>query len=430
MRILVVHQYYLMTGQPGGSRFNEMARLWAERGHEVTVIAGTVDYVSGNTPERYHGRWVSKENDGAVRVYRCHVPASYATSYVGRMWAYLGFTLSASTAALRAPRPDIVIATSPPLVATIPGWIAARFSRHPVPWIFEVRDLWPESAITTGVLKAGSLLTKLLYGLEKWACQSASKINVLTPAFQADMEKRGLAAQAKFCFVPNGADTESFWPGPRDNEMRRQLGGGSRFVVMYAGAHGRANALHQLVETAAELRDRPDILIACIGDGPERQRLSEEVERRGLENIRFHGAKPKASMPEIVNACDAGAAVLQNNPTFRTVYPNKVFDYMSCARPVLLGIDGAARALVCDEAKAGIFAEPENPKAIASAIRLLADRPDTSAEMAANGRRWVLANASRSALAGRYLDELTGLVNAGRVSEMPATAVVGAQEHH
>jgi glycosyltransferase involved in cell wall biosynthesis len=154
------------------------------------------------------------------------------------------------------------------------------------------------------------------------------------------------------------------------------------------------------------------------------------VERRGLENIRFHGAKPKASMPEIVNACDAGAAVLQNNPTFRTVYPNKVFDYMSCARPVLLGIDGAARALVCDEAKAGIFAEPENPKAIASAIRLLADRPDTSAEMAANGRRWVLANASRSALAGRYLDELTGLVNAGRVSEMPATAVVGAQEHH
>jgi glycosyltransferase involved in cell wall biosynthesis len=346
------------------------------------------------------------------------------------MWAYLGFTLSASTAALRAPRPDIVIATSPPLVATIPGWIAARFSRHPVPWIFEVRDLWPESAITTGVLKAGSLLTKLQYGLEKWACQSASKINVLTPAFQADMEKRGLAAQAKFCFVPNGADTESFWPGPRDNEMRRQLGWGSRFVVMYAGAHGRANALHQLVETAAELRDRPDILIACIGDGPERQRLSEEVERRGLENIRFHGAKPKASMPEIVNACDAGAAVLQNNPTFRTVYPNKVFDYMSCARPVLLGIDGAARALVCDEAKAGIFAEPENPKAIASAIRLLADRPDTSAEMAANGRRWVLANASRSALAGRYLDELTGLVNAGRVSEMPATAVVGAQEHH
>lgn len=430
MRILIVHQYYLMPGQPGGSRFNEMARLWAKQGHEVIVIAGTVDYTSGKAPELYHGRWISKEKDGAVLVYRCHVPATYATSYVGRMWAFLGFTLSASTAALCAPRPDIVIATSPPLVATIPGWIAARVSRHPVPWIFEVRDLWPESAITTGVLKAGSVLTKLLYGLEKWACRSAGKINVLTPAFQSDMQKRGLAARAKFCFVPNGADTESFWPGPRDNEMRRQLGWGDRFVVMYAGAHGRANALHQLVEAAAELRGRPDILIACIGDGPERQRLAEEAERRGLENIRFHGPQPKASMPDIVNACDAGAAVLQNNPTFRTVYPNKIFDYMSCARPVLLAIDGAARTLVCDEAKAGVFAEPENAKAVASAIRMLADHPGARAEMAANGRRWVLANATRGALAGRYLDVLMELVTAGDFPATAATAVVGAEEHY
>ncbi len=428
MRILVIHQYYLMPGQPGGSRFNEMARLWTEQGHEVTVIAGTVDYVSGKVPERYDGHWVSKENDGAVLVYRCHVPATYAKSYVGRMWAFVGFTLSASTAALRVPRPDIVIATSPPLVAAIPGWIAARLSRRPVPWVFEVRDLWPESAITTGVLRAGSPLTRLLYGLERWACRTASKINVLTPAFQSDMEKRSLAASTKFCFVPNGADTESFWPGPRDNGMRRQLEWGDRFVVMYCGAHGRANALHQLVDAAAELRDRPDILIACIGDGPERQSLTEKAARRGLENIRFHGSRPKASMPEIVNACDAGAAVLQNNPTFRTVYPNKVFDYMSCARPVLLAIDGAARTLVCDQAKAGVFAEPENPQAIASAIRFLADHPETRAEMAANGRRWVLANASRDALAARYLDVLTGLVTASGFSPAAATAVVDVQE--
>jgi glycosyltransferase involved in cell wall biosynthesis len=428
MRILVVHQYYLMPGQPGGSRFNEMARLWAEQGHKVTVVAGTVDYASGKVPERYHGRWVSKENDGAVAVYRCYVPATYATSYAGRMWAFVGFTLSASSAALRVPRPDIVIATSPPLVAAIPGWIAARLSSHPVPWIFEVRDLWPESAVTTGVLRAGSPLTRLLYRLEKWACRCASKINVLTPAFQTDMENRSLAPSAKFCFVPNGADTDSFWPGPRDNEMRKQLGWGDRFVVMYAGAHGRANALHQLVDAAAELRDRPDILIACIGDGQERQGLTEEAERRGLKNIQFHGSKPKSSMPEIVNACDAGAAVLQNSLTFRTVYPNKVFDYMSCARPVLLAIDGAARTLVCDQAKAGVFAEPENPQAIASAIRFLADHPETRAEMAANGRRWVLANASRDALAARYLEVLSDLVTNSGISSATAKAIVSVQD--
>ena len=160
MKILVVHQYYLMPGQSGGSRFNEMARAWTERGHEVTVIAGTVNYDSGQIPERYRGRWMTKEKDGAVTVYRCCVPASYGKSYAGRMWAFFGFTLSASTAALRTERADVVIATSPPLVAVIPGWIAARVSFRPAPWIFEMRDLWPESAITTGVIAAKSPLIR------------------------------------------------------------------------------------------------------------------------------------------------------------------------------------------------------------------------------------------------------------------------------
>jgi glycosyltransferase involved in cell wall biosynthesis len=344
------------------------------------------------------------------------------------MWAFFGFTLSASMAAIRVPRPDVVIATSPPLVTTIPGWVAARVSRRPAPWIFEVRDLWPESAITTGVLTAGSPLVKLLYALERWACWSAAKINVLTPAFRADMEGRGLAGGAKFAFVPNGADLESFRPGPRDNETRRQLGWEDRFVVMYAGAHGRANALMQLVDAATELRDRPDILIACIGDGPERRHLCGEAERRGLENIRFHGPKPKAAMPAIVNACDVGAAVLQKNPTFRTVYPNKVFDYMACERPVLLAIDGVARTLVCDEARAGVFAAPENAEAISAAIRLLAASPDLRGKMGTSGRRWVMQHASRDALAARYLEILTELANGGQSRSETDADLARAQE--
>ena len=138
-----------------------------------------------------------------------------------------------------------------------------------------MRDLWPESAITTGVIGAKSLLAKLLYGLESWACRSASKINVLTPAFREDIEKRGLAPSSKIVFVPNGADTDSFRPGPRDNAVRREFGWGDRFVAVYAGAHGRANAVGQLVDAAERLRDRPDILIGCVGDGPERARIDK-----------------------------------------------------------------------------------------------------------------------------------------------------------
>jgi glycosyltransferase involved in cell wall biosynthesis len=420
LKITVVHQYYLMPGQFGGSRFNEMARLWSDQGHQVTVIAGTMDHGTGKAPDRYRGRWVTKEMDGAVTVYRCHVPGTYGKSHAGRMWAFLGFTFSASTAALRIPRPDVVIATSPPLVAVIPGWIAARARLRPAPWIFEIRDLWPESAVTTGVLREKSLLTRLLYLLEKWACRSADKVNVLTPAFQEDIERRGLAAAQKILFVSNGADTDSFRPGPRDNAARREFGWGDRFVAMYAGAHSLANALHQLIDAAEELRDRPDILIACMGDGPDRKKLEADAQRRGLSNIRFYGPQAKSAMPEIVNASDAGLAVLQNNPTFRTVYPNKVFDYMSCARPTLLAIDGVARNLVCDQAEAGLFAEPENAVAIANGLRFLADHPDERNRMGRNGRNWVLANASRAALASRYLDAIVSLAGECR---KPAVSV-------
>lgn len=409
VRILIVHQYYLRAGQPGGSRFNELARFWAAAGHDVSVIAGTLEHFTGKAPDQLAGRWVTRELDGDVTVWRCHVPQTYSKSYAGRMWAFFGFTLSAISAALTVERPDVVVATSPPLIAAFPGWVAARLRGRPIPFVFEIRDLWPESAITTGVLRQGGALTKLLFAIERWACASADRINVLTPAFREDLLRRGLAHEEKIVFVPNGADVDLFKPGPRDNAARQELGWGDRFVAMYAGAHGRANALDQLLAAAEALRDRPDILIACVGDGPERMRLTQEAERRGLTNIRFHGPQAKERMPEIVNACDVGLAVLQDNPTFRTVYPNKVFDYMACERPTLLAIDGVIRELVCDQAQAGVFAQPEDGDAIARSLRQLADAPAECRELGQRGRAWVLQNAAREALAQRYLDVLVDL---------------------
>lgn len=398
-----------MPGQAGGSRFNEFARLWAEADHDVTVIAGNLSYVTGKVPSEYRRKWIRRERDGQVSVWRCYVPRSYARNYLGRMWAFFGFTISSSTAALLVNRPDVVITTSPPLITAIPGWIAARLrSRRPL--IFEIRDLWPESAITTNVLAREALLTKLLFGLERWACRTADRVNVLTPAFRDDIIQRNLADAGKIVFVPNGADPDSFRPGQKDNSVRREFGWGERFVVMYAGQHGKANAVGQLIEAATLLRDRSDILIACVGDGPERTALSEDARRRGVSNIQFCGAQPKDRMPDFVNACDVGAAVLQDNPTFRTVYPNKVFDYMSCARPTLLAIDGVARDLVCTEARAGVFAKPEDAQALAAAIRQLADDPDAGEEMGKRGREWVLAHATRKALAAKYLEIMENLI--------------------
>lgn len=410
MKIVVVHQYYLMPGSPGGSRFNEFARLWRERGHEVTVIAGNLDYATGAVPARYQGRWVTREDDQGVTVFRCAVPSTYARGFAGRAAAFAGFTFSALTAAALVPRPDVVIATSPPLVAAVPGFAAARLRWKRVPWIFEIRDLWPESAVTTGVLSATGPLTRALYGLERWAVRSAAKVNVLTPAFREDLIRRGLCDDDHVVFIPNGADVSQFAPGPRDNEVRARLGWGDRTVVLYAGAHGRANALTQLVETAERLRGRPDILLACIGDGPERAALEAATRARGLENLKFYGAQPKEAVAGFIRACDVGAAVLQDNPTFRTVYPNKVFDYMACERPTLLAIDGVARSLVIDEADAGVFARPEDADHLAEGVVRLADDAALRATLGANGRRWVLANATRDSLADRYLKVMEGLV--------------------
>jgi glycosyltransferase involved in cell wall biosynthesis len=408
LNILVVHQYYLAPGEPGGSRFNEFAQLWKKSGHDVSVIAGTMNYATGQSNQSGR-RWITHRDEDGIRVTRCHVSATYKQSYAGRMWAFFGFTLLASWEALRISRPDVIVATSPPLTAAIPGFIAARVRLRPVPWVFEIRDLWPESAITTGVLSERGLLTRVLYQLERFACQHADRVNVLTPAFAEDLRKRGLVENEQLVFVPNGVDIDAFRPIPRDDHVRREFGWGQRFVALYAGAHGRANALVQLLDAAEHLRTRPDILIASVGDGPERGVLETEVRVRKLSNVQFMGPLPKTRMPAVIAAADVGLAVLQDNPTFRTVYPNKVFDYMACGRATVLAIDGVARRLVCDEARAGVFAEPENGRAIADAITMLADFPEEARLLGNNGREWVLANGARSALAEKYLHVLTSM---------------------
>jgi glycosyltransferase involved in cell wall biosynthesis len=410
VKILVIHQYYLLPGQPGGSRFNQMARYWAERGHAVTVVAGNHNYVTNHVPEQFRGRWAVRTDDGKVTVWRCHVPSSYNSGAIGRMWAFAGFVLSGLSAACRAETPDVIITTSPPLTVAIIGWVLRRLRFRRAKWVFEVRDLWPESAVSTGVLAGRSLLTRALYALEAAAYRWCDRINVLTPAFREDIVGRRLATPAHIALIPNAADLDTFVPADRDNEFRTRFGWGQRFVLLYAGAHGRANAVGQLVDAAERLRERSGIVIATAGDGPEKAGLENRARALGLSNMMFLGPIPKEQMPALVNAADVGVAVLQDNATFRTVYPNKVFDYMACARPILLSIDGVARTLVCDQARAGVFAPPEDAAAIADAITWLAAHPAECQAMGARGREWVVRHASREALAGEYLDVLQALI--------------------
>lgn len=400
MRILIIHQYFLGAQDPGGSRFNQFARYWAEAGHEVTVLAGTVHYATGLKASEYKGKFLVHETaPGGVHVIRCHVSEQYNVNFAGRAWAYFSFMVSSLWAGVMCvPRPDVIVATSPPLTVG-PTALVLGLLRW-APYVFEVRDLWPESAIDAGVIR-NPVMKAIGYAMEWLSYRGARWVNALTPAFEEVLATRKGVPRDRLSMIPNGADLDLLAPGPKENRVRRELSLEGKFVVTYVGAHGVANRLMQLIEAAERLRDDPQIVILLVGDGMEKPMLRREVERRGLTNVRFIDSVPKGEIGDYINAADVCTAVLQANDTFRTVYPNKLFDYLTCGRPILVGIDGVARRLV-EEAGAGVFARPEDPDDLAAKIRDLKSDPARLEAMGRAGRRYAETRCDRRALAKQY----------------------------
>jgi len=403
MRILVVHQYFLGKDDAGGSRWNQFAKYWTDAGHSVTVLTGTVHYATGKKQPQYRGKFVVRELDNKIDVFRCHVSESYNKSFFGRFWAYLSFAFSSVWAGLfRAGKCDVIICTSPPLTVGLTGWILSRLKR--IPMVFEVRDLWPESAIDTGVM-TNKWLIKLSYWLERKSYKSANWINVLTPAFEEALIRHKNIRPDRISMIPNGADLDIFKPGPRLNWVRDKHDLRDKFVVTYVGAHGIANHLIQLLDTAAILQAHEDICFMFVGDGMQKPMLKEMAAQRSLTNVLFVDSVPKEVIVDYVAASDVCTAVLKKIDTFKTVYPNKVFDYMSAARPVIVGIDGVARKLV-EDANAGLYVEPEDSEAFAAAVLKMKADPEVCQTYGANGLSFVTRNFARDILAARYIDLL------------------------
>jgi glycosyltransferase involved in cell wall biosynthesis len=412
MKILLVHQYFLGKDDAGGSRWNQFAKYFSRAGHEVTILAGMVHYAKGTKAPQYKGKFIVEEEDPqlpGVKIIRCHVSEAYNRSFLGRFWAYLSFFFSSMCGGLlKITRPDVIIATSPPLTVAPTMWLLSRC--YGCASVFEVRDLWPESAIDTGVLKSKPIIW-LSYQLEKLAYRTADWVNVLTPAFEEALVSRKGVAATRVSMIPNGADLDIMKPGPKDNQVRRRLGLAGKFVVSYFGAHGRANRVGQLLDVAEQAKSAlPELRILLVGDGMEKPALVEDARRRGLDNVIFVDAVPKDQVCHYINASDACTAVLMKNDTFKTVYPNKVFDYMSCRRPVIIAIDGVARKLVQD-AGAGLYVEPENPAQFIAAVKQLQADPALCQKMGDQGYLHAATYYSREGMAKKYLavlEKLTG----------------------
>lgn len=407
MNILIIHQYFLEKQGAGGSRFNQFAKYWTNERHNVTIIAGTVDYATGNKNKKYKGKLVTKEKIGKdITIFRCHVSEAYNKNFLGRLWAYFSFTFSSIYAGLfRIKKQNIIIATSPPLFVAIPGYIISKLKK--IPLIFEVRDLWPKFAIDTGVLK-NPLIIKLSLWLEKWIYQKSNLINVLTPAFKKYLMSEKGVSEKKIIYIPNAADLDLMKPGLKNNWVRKKYQWKEKFVILYVGAHGVANDLWQIIDVAKTLKDNKNILFALVGDGMEKKKLKNEAQKQNLKNVQFINSVPKEKIADFINASDVCTAILK--PIFTTTYPNKVFDYMACSKPIILPIDGVCRKLVIEDAKAGIFIQPKNKEDFKRAILALYKNPKKCKQLGQNGYDFVTKNFDRKKLSKNYLKIITNII--------------------
>ncbi len=411
MNILLIHQYFLEENDPGGSRWNEFTRIWTDKGHQVTVLAGMMHYNGKEKIAEYKGKYFVKKQQGNVTVLRCHVSEAYNKNFLGRLWGYFSFMFSSLYAGLFKAKGkfDVVIVTSPPLFVGASGYLVSRLRR--MPFVFEVRDLWPESAIDTGVL-TNKFIIRLAYWVEGFIYKRAKLINVLTPAFYKTLRDKKHIPENKLIQISNAADfslSEKLLHDFDRAAFRRQHDLDGHFVITYVGAHGVANHLEQVLEAGEALKDT-NVLFLLIGQGMEKERLKKMAADRKVTNVRFLDPVPKAEVFRYILASEMGASVLKRVDTFKTVYSNKTFDYMSCKKPILMAIDGVSRELL-EDAQAGTYVEPENISEYDRVIReYLADLSRLERE-GVNGYKYAQENFDREVLATKYLDYISKIAN-------------------
>jgi colanic acid biosynthesis glycosyl transferase WcaI len=411
MKILYLSQYFPPEmGAPAG-RAAELSRLWAEDGHEVTVLTGFPNHPTGIVPSRYRRKLrqlVMHENHYGVNVVRTWLLPFPNRKAYERMLNYTSFCISAAATGMFLHRPELVIASSPQLLVGLSGWWLARCNG--VPFVFEVRDLWPESLAAVGVSGHNSPLHRLLAKIAGFLYRSCDRIVVVTPAFKEYLVEHWRVPAEKISVVENGVETSLFSRLTPNAALRRAIGAEEKFVVSYIGTMGNAHGLETLLEAAALLRERaPEVLFLLVGEGAEKARIVSLAHSRGLANVRFVGQQPREKIPAYITASDVCLVLLKKSELFKTVLPTKMLEFMSCARPVILGVDGHARN-VMERANAGIFVPPEDSAELADAILRLAADPALRESLGRNGRQYVLQHFSRQQTAEVYLDVLQDLL--------------------
>jgi glycosyltransferase involved in cell wall biosynthesis len=395
MHILLIHQAFASLDEAGGTRHYEIAHSLVNHGHRVTVITSPVSYLTGKSKDK-RIPWIGREEpENGITLLRAYTYSALHRSFFHRLLSFFSFMFSSFFIGLGISNVDAVWGTSPPIFQGWTAWLLARLKG--VPFLFEVRDLWPEFAIEIGVLKNKTLI-RLSYWLESFLYRHADQLVVNSPGFIPHVEKRG---GRDILLIPNGADPRMFDPNSQGLAFRSENQLTDAFVVLYAGAHGISNDLEVLLDAAEITRDHAGIKYVLVGDGKEKSNLIASAEKRNLKNVLFLAPVPKNKMAEVIAASNACVAILRPMEMYKTTYPNKVFDYLAAGRPILLVIDGVIREVV-EQARAGIFIPPGNATALANAVLDLASNKAKARQMGLNGREYVTQYFDRNEMASQF----------------------------
>lgn len=398
MRVLILSQYFEPEPIP---KPVELARELRNRGHEVSVLTGFPNYPSGKLYPGFRLGAMKHEKTEGIPVTRSLMFPYHGRRVIGRLLNYTSFMTSAVMGSFFTPPCDVIYVWHPPLTTGVAAWLIAR--RRRVPFVYDVQDIWPESAVLSGILKEGGLV-RLMHILEHLVYRKAHHILVVTDGARINLIGKGVAPD-KVSVMPHWVDESPFLKTDRGarEEIRNRFGWSDRFVVLFAGNIGLVQGLDTLLLAARELNGDSKFLIVLIGDGTDKDRLQKMSNSMGLQGkIQFIGHQPADRMPDFMAASDALLVHLKRSELSRYIIPTKTLSYLAAGKPILLALDGASAQLI-REAGAGLVVPPERPSELACAIRALGDMPlSQRTEMGRLGREYVTAHLSKRTVIPRY----------------------------
>lgn len=384
MNLLIYTQYFPPETNAPANRWGYFAEYLVNQNHKITVLTSFPNHPLGKILNGYKNRWRFEEKD-SMKIIRTWTYISISRKFISRLFNYLSFAFSSYINSFSIKDIDVIIASSPPLSVAIAGAIIAKNKK--IPLVLDLRDIWPEAAVSTGYIKKG-ILYRLAGKWEKRCYERAKKILVNSPAIFEELKNIKGVSLSKLEFVPNGADLEFFKEIEHNNKIDEEYNVKDKFVVLYTGLLGFAQAPEIMIDAAEILKNNKDIVFLIIGGGPLKKDLELKIKNLKLDNVILTGQRPRKEMPAFVNRGDICLIPYKNSSTFQKNVPSKMFDYMASGKPIIINLKGAASSII-KKAQAGLVVEPENAFALAKAIEQLYNNKFLRKKMGDLGRLYV-----------------------------------------